>query len=107
MKFFVPSATSPEESEIVFEAVRTHVSAPIQNRRIYSLSWKHAGQSMNTKIGEYLPPYYQTGFEPVVVILDCGDLYKACTESRGVASGDGVFIRRSSVQTVTYFDSEA
>lgn len=61
---------------------------------------------MSCRVGQPLPPYYQTGGELVVAIFDCGDLYKACTDSRGVATGDGVFIGKRSTTHVEYFDED-
>lgn len=106
MKFFVPAAESPSQAESVYKATAAHVSAPLQARRIHALEWRHQEEEMSCRVGGPLPPYYQTGVEPVVAIFDCGGLYKACTNSRGVATGDGVYIGKHSTTHVEYFDAE-
>ena len=106
MKFFLPAAESPSQAESTYQSIAAHVSAPPQARRIHSLSWRHQESEMNCQIGEPLPAYYQTATESVVAIFDCGSLYKACTHSRGVATGDGVFIGKHSTTRVEYFDDE-
>ena len=62
---------------------------------------------MTATVGDPLPAYFQTGAEPVIAILDCGGVYKACTASRGVATGDGVFVGKASTRSIAYFDGEA
>lgn len=105
MRFFVPLADSASAAESVYESVAAHVSASVQARRICSLEWHHQGHEMSCQVGGTLPSYYQTGIEPVIAIFDCGNLYKACTESRGVATGDGVMIGKHSVTRIVYFET--
>jgi hypothetical protein len=40
--------------------------------------------------GGALPAYYETGSEPVLEIIDCGDLYAIRTESHGGQVGSAV-----------------
>jgi hypothetical protein len=58
--------------------------------RIIKLSWKHNGMKMHCEVGRALPAYYETGFEPVLEIIDCGDHYSILTESRGGTFGSAI-----------------
>jgi len=59
-------------------------------KRIKKLSWKHNGMKMACEVGGPLPGYFETGNEPVLEIVDCGDHYAIYTESRGGSYGPAV-----------------
>jgi len=59
---------------------------------IKKLSWKHNGMKMHCEVGKSLPPYYETGSEAVLEIIDLGDHFSIKTPSRG-GSGGGSLIR--------------
>lgn len=104
MKFFVPAAANDEEAERVFDAFVRFNHAPKQVGRICALNWNHNGQTMTCAIGAPLPPYYGTGREPVLAILDCDHLYKICTENRGGVRGEAVLAGKNGDSHATYFD---
>ena len=106
MKVFVPQATDAAEAERVFEAIEKFNYAPRQVRRIAALAWEHNGKKYSCEVGAEAPTYYGTGAEPVVAILDCGQLYKVCTTSRGVLRGEAIFVGKAGAYP-TYFDGAA
>lgn len=90
MKSFIPAAKDDAQAEEVYAAICKFNNAPLDGPRIAALHWTHNGKPMSAAVGKELPAYYQTGGEPVVAILDCGQLYKVCTENRGVIRGEAV-----------------
>ena len=93
MNFWIPAAENDEQAEQVYNAICKHVSGivlPIESR-IRKLFWEHNGKNMECEVGQPLDSYYGTGNEPVVAIIDCTNLYKVCTPSRGVIRGDGIW----------------
>lgn len=106
MKFFVPEAESPEQAERLYRSIAEFNHAQVGDNRISSIVWRHAGEQMSCKVGGPLPSYYQTGTEPVLAILDCGNLYKVCTRSRGGLRGEAVFVGNSPEIQLSFFDSD-
>ena len=104
MKFFVPAAEDSTQAERVYQAIAKFNHAPVDGRRIRALRWTHKGQQMTCSVGDALPAYYGTGGEPVLAILDCGTLYKVCTENRGGVRGEAVFAGKGDDSHATYFD---
>lgn len=104
MKFFVPAARDAAEAESVFEAIQKFNDAPRQARRIAALAWLHNGKQYSCEVGAEAPTYYGTGAEPVVAILDCGQLFKICTSTRGVVRGEAILVGKSDAHP-TYFES--
>jgi hypothetical protein len=107
MQFFVPAAEGPEQAERVYRAIVEFNGATVGDQRICSLSWQHKGQAMSCSVGEPLPSYYRTGSEPVLAILDCGNLYKICTPNRGGLRGEAVLAGKDYDSHATYFGREA
>ena len=105
MKFFVPAAADAAQAESVYEAFAKFNNAPLNQKRIWTLHWKHNGQNMSCTVGLPLPAYYGTGQEPVLAILDCGSLYKVCTENRGGVRGEAVFAGNGEGTTAVYFEA--
>ena len=106
MKFFVPAARDDAEAENVFEAIEKFNHAPRQVKRIAALAWQHNGEKYSCEVGAEAPTYYGTGAEPVVAILDCGQLFKVCTANRGVIRGEAILVGKSGAYP-TYFESAA
>ena len=105
MKFFVPAAKDHTEAEQVYEAIEKFNNAPRQLRRIAALAWQHNGQKYSCEVGAEAPTYYGTGSEPVVAILDCDQVFKVCTTSRGVVRGESILVGKSGAYP-TYFDKK-
>ncbi|PSU34335.1 hypothetical protein [Photobacterium lutimaris] len=102
MDFFVPSASSPQQAEAVFNSIANHVSAPEQNQRIYKLVWQHEGAECACEIGKPLPEVFRTE-ETVLAIFECDEVYKICTPNRGAIKFDPIHAMKSSVSNVEYF----
>lgn len=104
VKFFIPAAKDAQQAEEVYESVAKFNNALISDRRICALAWQHNGVSMFCEVGGEAPAYYGTGGEPVVAILDCGNLYKVCTTNRGVVRGEAILVGKNSDSFPTYFE---
>jgi hypothetical protein len=108
MKFFVPPHTKDDEqSEEVYEAIAKFVGGAVTNKRIWRLKWRHNGMDMEAEVDKPLPHYYQTGQEPVLAIIDCGNWYSVCTPNKGGYKGEPVMAGKGHDTHVTYFDKEA
>ncbi|MBA3773483.1 MAG: hypothetical protein H0X13_13620 [Ramlibacter sp.] len=105
MKFFVPNASDVEQAKRVYAAIAEFNGAQVGAQRVYALQWEHNGQAMSCAVGESLPPYYQTGAEPVLAILDCGTFYTICTPNRGGIRGDPVMAGKGYGTTATLFSA--
>ena len=93
MKFFIPVAKDDAEAESVYSSIAEFMHVPVpeeHDQRIWKLSWKHNGMDMECEVGKPLPSYYRTGEEPVLAILDAGNVYKVCTPNRGAVRGEAV-----------------
>ena len=97
MKFFIPLTDDDVQAERVFGAIAEFNGATVPSKRIYSLTWTHNGETYSGAVGIPAPGYYGTGNEPILAILDCGNLYKICTESRGGARGDAILVGKQTV----------
>lgn len=107
MKFFVPATENEAQAQRVYRSIAEFNSAPVNSKRIASLRWQHNGQVMSCDVGGPLPPYFKTGEEPVLAILDCDAVYKICTPSRGGVRGEAVLAGKAAAELVSYFESEA
>lgn len=103
MSFFVPSAQSQEHAESIYQAIATHVDAPVNDNRIESLCWEHEGQEVVAKVGETLPLCFGAEDEVVLAIFDCGDVFKVCTPNRGAVLFDPVVASRPFISSVNFF----
>ncbi|MEA5449448.1 hypothetical protein VB780_12765 [Leptolyngbya sp. CCNP1308] len=106
MSFFVPTAQNPEEAEKVYRAVAEFVEAPINERRVRKLQWRHNGMNMECEVGEKLPAYFRTGDEVVVAIFDSSQCYKVCTYSRGVVRGDPILAGKGEGTYASFFEKK-
>lgn len=105
MNFFLPHAEDEASAESNYRAIAQFISAPIQERRIWKLKWRHNGMQMECEVGRPLPPYYQLGDEQVIAIFDSGSVYMICTASRGVLRGSPVLAGHDFHSHPTYFDA--
>ncbi|MEW8294040.1 MAG: hypothetical protein AB2715_05220 [Candidatus Thiodiazotropha sp.] len=103
MKFFIPMEKDEERAEELYQAFARFVYAPIEDNRIWKLSWRHDGKDMKCEVGKPLPEHYRTGDEPVLAIFDCGNQFKICTENRGGFRGDPVLAENDWQSHVVYF----
>jgi len=102
MEFFIPAAQDPAQAEEVYKAIAQFVTAPVTNKRIWKLQWKHNGMDMQCEVGQPLPAYYKTGSDPVLAIFDCGNLYKICTIYRGGKQGEPILAGKN-YSSATHF----
>jgi hypothetical protein len=103
MKFFVPAARDDAEAESVLKAIEEFNHAPRQIKRIDALAWQHNGEKYSCEVGGEAPTYYGTETDPVVAILECGELFKVCTINRGVVRGEAILVGKSGAHP-TYFE---
>lgn len=89
--FFVPFAETPEMAEEVYSSVRAFmrkVAFAPNERRIYSVAYRHNGRNYVSTVGEREPEG-----EVVIAIFETFNpdpLYMICTRSRGVVTGDPI-----------------
>jgi len=103
-RFFVPSMGHGEQAEQAYrELVRANKAITTIGERISGLDWRHNGMKMSCDVGSLLPEYYQTGQEPVLAILDCGDLFVVCTQCRGGDRGFPVYVGKTDCSQIRYF----
>jgi hypothetical protein len=72
--------------------------------QLKTLSWRHNGTKYHCEVGSPLHRYFESGNEPVLEIIDCGDHYAIRTESRGGSYGPLVRAGKDKHSLVTYFD---
>ena len=104
MKFFVPSACDENNAEMIYSAIAEFNSAPALVMRIFKLKWRHGEEEMSGEVGKAAPPYYGTRDEPILAILDCGNLFKVCTPSRGGVTGEAILVGKNLNSRVSYFE---
>jgi len=103
MNFFSPGTKNSAHAESVYQSLAKSHGAIETDRRTFALSWSHNGMKMTCKVGEPLPSYYQAGNEPVLFILDCGNLYKIFTPCRGFLGGEAVLAGKGYDTHAEYF----
>ncbi|MBO9501638.1 hypothetical protein [Brevundimonas sp. A19_0] len=90
-RFFIPFAGASETAEEVYESVRAFmrkVAFAPNERRIYSVAYRHNGRDYVSTVGEREPEG-----ETVIAIFETFNpdpLYMICTRSRGVVTGDPI-----------------
>ena len=101
-RFFVPGAINDEQAEKKYDSIKAFVDAPIDDRRIYSLTYLHDGNRYHAEVGL---PHLLNG-EPVEAILKKREygLYYVCTLNRGVARGGPILIGEHDVISAEDFD---
>jgi len=105
MKFFIPGASSAEDSEKIYQGIRQFVAGqvgPIMAARIYRIQFSHDGGRFNLKVGDIHPQLN----EPVVAILE-GGIYYICTPNRGVVRGTPYMVGRHYDTAVEFFEEAA
>jgi len=103
MKFFVPAATDDAKAEQVYSAIANSVKAPITEKRIWKLQWRHNEIDIEAEVGKPLPSAFETGKQLVLAIFDCETLYKICTLSRGGVKGEPILVEKNDSSSATYF----
>ena len=89
--FFVPHVEDSGEAERFWQATKTFLESNgfrVSDRRIYRVSYSHDG----TKYHDVVGSVSSLAGEEVLVILDAGKVFLACTENRGVMRGMPVII---------------
>jgi len=89
MKFFIPclkEGIDPENFLIGF-CKECNLMLPPKKKRIYKLHSTHDKGSYTATVGESLDSYFQTGNEPVVMIINHLMETYIITENRGLLSG--------------------
>ena len=96
MKFFIPHAKSDEEALSVLDSTAKFIgnSTPSSEEMIYSLTYKHNGQTMIATVGEPIDDYYREAAPEVIAIFSptsAGQPYKICLPNRGVVRGEPIY----------------
>lgn len=105
MDFFVPQATSKEQTESVYSSIEKHVNGIPSKKRIWQLKWEHQGEKMFAEVGKPLPSYFQTEQEPVLAIISCLTSYAICTPNSGGFRGGPIIASKSPDTIPVYFDN--
>lgn len=106
MKFFIPHANGDEQAERVWEGIAKHLAdvsgRPIGHKRLQYISYQHDARSYSVAVGDTHP----LNKEEVIAILVAGDdsLYYVTTPSRGVVSGEPIYVGKSDVDNIKEFD---
>ena len=108
VKFFIPGAEDSEESERMYSAAKKLVGeemgADIDERKFYSLHYRHNGKEYIDRVGEY-----QSSIGEVVVCIlrdRIRDLYFVCTLNRGVACEMPVLVGANEIIAIDEFEDE-
>lgn len=107
MEFFIPGASSPEQRDSVYEAVKKHLTqklgAELSARKIQALHYVHDGENYQAIVGQE-----ESGSEGIVVAIlfdKIRSLYLVCTPYRGVVSGSPILVGAHDVRAVVDFDA--
>jgi hypothetical protein len=105
MKFFLPAASNKEQAESVYANIADFINERVvpESQRLYSITYKHNGQTMVATVGELCDPYYKES-KPTVFAIFKGNPYKVCLENRGVVRGEPIYVGDSSVISEAFFD---
>ena len=105
MDFFVPSAKDVDQAQSVYSSIAEHVSAstPTNDKRIQKLVWTHEGIECIGEVGK-LPPDVFRAEEEILAIFECDNVYKICTQNRGVINFDPILASTNAIKRVIYFD---
>ena len=81
MKFFVPQVKDPEQTEIVYAAIKKFVAelarGEILGRRIFAMQYTHEGKHFSLEVGVVDDQIRET----VIAILQATDYFFVCTPS--------------------------
>lgn len=90
--FFVPAASSPEQSALVWQSIKQFAAETLgwqpTDRRVYSVRYRHNGKNFHSIVGE---PHEVTR-ELVCAILETAHCWLICTPNRGVVRGSPILI---------------
>lgn len=90
-KFFLPHATDANEAESVVASTIKFMAEQgyqVTDRRFYSVTYTHDGQKYHDVVGKEC----RLVGEEVLIILDGGGMFLACTPNRGVLRGNPVLV---------------
>lgn len=105
MNFFLPFAETDTNIEEVYKSIAHFINEniPEETDRVYSIRYSHNGIEMTATVGKNCDNYYRE-LSPVVIAIFKGDPYKICLENRGVITGEPIYVDKTSVNSVTFFD---
>lgn len=108
MRFFVPYAETTEQTENVYQSIRTFLSkelgADFSSRKVHKIRYTQNGENHFAKIGEES----RVNGEDIFAILyeEISDIYHVCTPNRGVARGCSIMVGGDEVRESHDFDIE-
>ena len=104
MKFFLPKATSEEQQNQIYDAIRRFASEslgwPLTQRRVFSIRYRHNGVQALAQVGER-----DIDGEIILAIFE-STAYVVTTPNRGAFRGDPILIGRDEASDVVFFDAE-
>ena len=108
MKFFVPHADSPEQSETVWNATRDSLLAQgfhTDPERYGRIVFRHNGKPYDLKVGEIHP---DLGEEVLVILKGVAPSpHYICTANRGVVRGDPYFVGSGGARLIEFLPADA
>jgi hypothetical protein len=105
MKFFLPGIEDRAKADVYLESIAEFIGQPVPKRRIFRMSYRHAGQDMVAEVGRPASAYYGEGDEVVVAILGT-DPFNVCLRNRGVIRGTPIYVGAWCVDELEYFDTD-
>jgi len=102
-KFFIPNAKDSRQAESIYKSM-VHTTKALENsRRICALAWTENKRPMSCEVGGELPSRYNTGEEPILAILDCGERFVVClADSTGIRTD--ISVKKDSSVSVIFFE---
>lgn len=105
MKFFIPTIDTDKAEDFLENSIIAFIETQgykiLRGKKIYSLIFKHKGETIIEMVGQVSP----SNNEPIFAILETDSLYLTCTTRRGIAGGEPMIIGKDDVN-VTYFDDD-
>lgn len=105
MKFFIPHADSPEQTQNVVDATVAFTGFSLPNPPISSVEYVHDGHHIHAEVGKDPHAHYRTS-GPIILILEKPGCLAICTPHRGVLRGEPIYVGDHAIQNVLRFDSD-
>ncbi len=103
MRFFVPGTQTPEETEIIYNALRTraeNIALRVTERKIQSVLYKRNNKLFSMSVGLADPVKKET----VIAIFEGFTVYLVFTPNRGVIWGNPYIIGTEEILSVEEFE---
>jgi hypothetical protein len=102
MKFFVPTTTTPESAEQLYEAIKAFAKDTLQwqisDRKIFRIAYVHDGKAEQAEVGKRS----NVNHEEVLAILE-SNAFLVCTPNRGGLRGGPILVGTGEVRGIEDF----